>query len=572
MIDDVLQQPTARTFKLDDLVKLVLGGRIRVPHFQRDFRWDARDVLRLFDSIFKGYPVGSVLLWRRPADAQLLKLGALEIDAPASDEAFWVVDGQQRITSLVNALSASAYEKDERFRLDYNLADGRIEKGGESDSENSIPLPVLFDLRKMLLWSADHTELVLNVNDIAARIREFELPASIVAQADREVLQDIFDRMNNAGKRLRRAEIFSAIFSPDENSIDDRLTISGIAERVEYDCSFGRVDDDTVLQVILARRGSNVTREVHREFGDPLTRRSAEFTENRDTAYEEGEKALRLAIAFLQRDAGVPHFAFLPYRYLLTVLARFFAHFPEPEERNRELLTRWFWRAALAGPEIFKGSATGAVRSLASRITPGEEIESVQALLESVTRKYPQPLPDLRNFRTTSSATRVSLCALWELGPKSFQTGNTYSFQEIATQLDGQSTALEVAFEAIPRGLVPASMRPWTANRMILIPDPSPEQVREAISRRGSLFKLAGDELKDLDGVLASHLIDQIASDLLANGDQAGFLMHRAAQLDDFVGSFLVRKTGESFEDTPPLSSLDLDDEIDRDDMSDASR
>ena len=39
---------------------------MRVPHFQRSFRWDARDVGLLFDSILRGYPVGSVLLWNAP--------------------------------------------------------------------------------------------------------------------------------------------------------------------------------------------------------------------------------------------------------------------------------------------------------------------------------------------------------------------------------------------------------------------------------------------------------------------------------------------------------------------------
>lgn len=95
---------SATTYDLEDLVTDAWEGRIRVPHFQRDFRWTLQDVIRLFDSIVKGYPVGSLLLWVREADAQRIRLGALDIDAPQVQQALWVVDGQQRITSLANAL------------------------------------------------------------------------------------------------------------------------------------------------------------------------------------------------------------------------------------------------------------------------------------------------------------------------------------------------------------------------------------------------------------------------------------------------------------------------------------
>lgn len=63
-------RPGAITLGLDDLVELAWDGRIRVPHFQRDFKWTRQDVIRLFDSILRRYPIGSLLLWRRPAPAQ----------------------------------------------------------------------------------------------------------------------------------------------------------------------------------------------------------------------------------------------------------------------------------------------------------------------------------------------------------------------------------------------------------------------------------------------------------------------------------------------------------------------
>src|SRR5437868_3613637 len=113
-------RPSATTYDVERLVEMAWQGQIRVPHFQRDFRWGREDVMRLFDSIVKGYPVGSLLLWLRPAPAQALTLGSLRIDAPRLDQALWVVDGQQRVTSLANALHEDG-ARESRFALAYDL-------------------------------------------------------------------------------------------------------------------------------------------------------------------------------------------------------------------------------------------------------------------------------------------------------------------------------------------------------------------------------------------------------------------------------------------------------------------
>ena len=60
----------ADAYPLDDLVEQVRDGKVRIPGFQRLFRWSEQDVLKLFDSIAKGYPIGTLLLWQRPADAE----------------------------------------------------------------------------------------------------------------------------------------------------------------------------------------------------------------------------------------------------------------------------------------------------------------------------------------------------------------------------------------------------------------------------------------------------------------------------------------------------------------------
>jgi hypothetical protein len=556
---DAFAQPSARTFRLEALVRLVGEGKVRVPHFQRSFRWDQKDVVKLFDSILRGYPIGSVLLWQRAAPADEIALGAMSINAPAFPDALWVVDGQQRITSLVNAVSQDAYDRDERFRLDYDLDRNQVLRHADAHRLLSVPLPVLFDLRRLLGWMSEHPEVgdqIATVNEVAVRLRDFELPASVVAQADQTVLQEIFDRMNNSGKRLRRAEVFSAIFAASESQVNESLSIQSMAERAMVETRFGRIDDDTVLRIILARRGANVARDLHGEF-DPGRRPSEEFPgETRDEAFENGYATLVRTVEFVQTRAGVPHFSFLPYRFMLIVLTRFFGHFPDPSERNLELLVRWFWRAALAGPGLFKGSATGAARAFNALIEPKSEDDSVQRLLSAVPDERLVFFPDVSRFRTNEAASRVILCALWSLSPRR-PDGAQISGSDLARVLEESTSALPLIGDLLPAESLEPKWRATVANKLMILPSDDLEVVREKLEDRPALFAREGDDA----AFFKSHGLSNSAISSLRDGRRIEFLEQRLSVVSDLVARFLAARTGRGLESTPPLSSLNLDDD-----------
>ena len=551
-------RPGATTIDLDDLVELAWSGRIRVPHFQRDFRWTRTDVIRLFDSIVKRYPVGSLLLWRRPAVEQRVPLGVLSIDAPAVDQALWVVDGQQRIVSLANALHDDG-ATDPRFALAYDVQARRIVSQPAIEDPYAIPLPVVFDLARVLQWFAAHPEVADYQSaafEFTKNLRQFSIPAYQVVQEDMETLQDIFDRMNNYGKRLSRAEIFSALNAGSEADATSKLDLEQIADHVEDALGFGRLDADTVLRAILARRGADVQREIRIEFDDNR-RTGVEFpNEGRDVAFEAGQDALFRAVQFLQ-SIGVPHFALLPYRYLIVVLTRAFAHYPDPDPANLRLLGRWFWRAAVLGPEIFKGSATGAMRMLCTRVRPGDLTGSIDELL-SVLDKHHVKVPDLHRFRTNEAAAKITLCSWWDLGPRSPDTGNPFEQSQLAVALIDRPTAADVVLSIFARRTVPERYRLWSSNR-VLVPalDEPLSTVSGVFSQRPLLMA------KDLwDRVLRSHAISPESENLLSSGKVVGFLETRQADLQRVLESFLRRKCEWDFEDTPPLNELLIEDLI----------
>ncbi len=558
-------RPGATTLDLDDVVELAWSGQIRVPHFQRDFRWTRQDVIRFFDSIVKRYPVGSLLLWRRPAPAQRLILGALRIDAPKIDQALWVVDGQQRVTSLANALHPDG-ARDSRFNLGYDVRADRIMNRPGTDDPYVIPLPTLFDLAKVLDWFATHPEIGdyrSKVFELAKNLRHFAIPAYQVVQEDEHVLREIFDRMNNYGKQLSRAEIFSALNAGDESDAEHTLTITQIANHVEDELSFGRVDADTVLRAILARRGPDVHREIRLEFDDNNRRGDLEFrNEDRDSAFAAGEEALVRAVSFLQ-SIGVPHVALLAYRYLLVVLTRVFAHHHEPDPTNLRLLGRWYWRAAVLGPEIFKGGTTGAVRILCTRVDPSDLSASIRGLLGAL-EDHQVKFPELRRFRTNEASAKITLCSWWELGPRSPDTGAPFELPQLTEALIGRATAAAAVAVFFARSFVPESYRLWAANRALI-----PVLTEPVSEVSGAFLQRPFDVPEDTWAqVLRSHSISTESECRLVAGDTVAFLQSRQVELQQVLESFLRRKCEWGFENTPPLHELlieDLDEEGDDD-------
>ena len=92
-------EPRPEVERIETLVRLVKDGHIKLPKFQRPFVWTKQNILDLMDSIYKGYPIGSILLWltkqklaseRNIAD---LEITELEEEYPTN----YLLDGQQRL-------------------------------------------------------------------------------------------------------------------------------------------------------------------------------------------------------------------------------------------------------------------------------------------------------------------------------------------------------------------------------------------------------------------------------------------------------------------------------------------
>lgn len=90
------------TLTIRRVIDRIISGEIRIPAFQRDWVWSPQQVSFLLDSIYKGFPIGMVFLWKTNSKLDTEKdLGNYSLPEPRKEHpVYYVLDGQQRLTSL----------------------------------------------------------------------------------------------------------------------------------------------------------------------------------------------------------------------------------------------------------------------------------------------------------------------------------------------------------------------------------------------------------------------------------------------------------------------------------------
>ena len=442
-------QPKHETFRLSELRDLVATGRVRIPDFQRSFRWTNQDVVALFDSLHHGYPIGNLLMWKREAPAQRVTVGSIDIDAPQRSDALWLVDGQQRVTSIVNAMDARS-ERDARFAVGYDLDNACVVSTLGRHSRAVMPLFRLFDFGSAWQWFEENADL----QALRGRYQEafnifnaVSVPATVLEGADEDKLRVIFDRINQSGKKLKSSEVFDALNS----SVSDGRTLGSIADAVAHATNFGVLSKEYVLNALKARRNPDYTRDVRSEFGDERRRTSDFPDEDLDAAYAETEQALVRAVRFLQETCFIPHVSVLPYGAILVVVSRFFALFPEPQRRNKELLKRWVWRTIIKTIEGAISSGNVQTRTFLKDVRRADESGSVQRLLESVGEREASKHVAIPNARLNRSDTRACVCAMWSSYVRSEEYAGQASIAVLDSLVEDYGNAAGLLVEYVER-------------------------------------------------------------------------------------------------------------------------
>ena len=108
--------------KYTDLISEIRTGQVKIPQFQRKFVWGIKASAKLLHSVMKGYPIGTFIYWRTNERLRAIRdLGNLKLPDPKHGEYVnYVLDGQQRLTSLFAAMTGVTIQNEDGKSVDYS--------------------------------------------------------------------------------------------------------------------------------------------------------------------------------------------------------------------------------------------------------------------------------------------------------------------------------------------------------------------------------------------------------------------------------------------------------------------
>lgn len=229
-------------YSLSKLLEDIEMGEIGLPEIQRPFVWKNSKVRDLFDSMYKGFPVGYLLFWANGVGNGHRQIGANEKQKVAR---LLIVDGQQRLTSLFAVLKAlpvvrSDYTEGRIFIAfrprdqKFEVADAAIQRDPEfipdisqlwsgDLSRNRFVKRFIHQLNETRPVSEEEEDELIESIDRLYDLQNYPFTAlELSASVDEEQVSDVFVRINSQGVTLNQADFILTLMSVfwEEGRID----------------------------------------------------------------------------------------------------------------------------------------------------------------------------------------------------------------------------------------------------------------------------------------------------------------------------------------------------------------
>jgi hypothetical protein len=221
--------PTSTHKPISSLIAEVDSGEILLPEIQRGYVWKPGQIAYLLDSLYRGYPSGSMLLWKPSEEVQVRGL-AIEASGKApAHSPLYLLDGQQRLTSLHRVVHGHAEAQvvffvgePQRFQ---------VQSAATKKDPRWVPVADVFGNASLMQLTTAVTDggSDLNADDVYERlnrlrqVRDRPFYVEIVEGLTYGEVAEIFVRVNSRGRSLKTVDLTLALLSTEWPGVVEKV-------------------------------------------------------------------------------------------------------------------------------------------------------------------------------------------------------------------------------------------------------------------------------------------------------------------------------------------------------------
>jgi len=519
--------PSPEVLHLTTLFRRIQSGEIRIPAFQRKFVWQESDILKLFESVYRGYPIGSLLLWK--VNEKLLKIEEGDTSPfPKVEERYpisFVLDGVQRLSTLYGALHLEDISTESHLNVIFDLRNEEfLHFDPEELPDAYIHLSDLFSPRRLIkaqqaltdLYNGD--DLLEKTINLHAAFQEYMVPVVTITRREVAEVVEIFERVNSSGLTLGTVDFMRAATWSEQFDLANELTK---LERRFADLGYP-LRQETLVKLLAVALNKDPT-------PDEMIKLRTHSARELHKGIKLAEKATQKAIEFLKKEVYVLSSSFLPYEAQLLVLAKIFLDNHQPDNSLLSKARSWFWSVSFS--ETFRGKpdhyVVRAIRNaelLAKKQTSAFDNRLSFSVQDTLERRTTRGTALTSAFCTLFAANKAQSLTTGELIPPEefLQEYSSSSFHHLIPRV----TLAELASTQN----IPASCMANT----ILIRSSENKAIGGATTL--GLLRHTTEHLKGRsEAVLLSQFITTQSLQFLERKDYLSFLMARAIRIFDAV-------------------------------------
>jgi len=451
-----------RTYiSVNELKNRVERGELVLPEMQRRYVWPATRVRDLFDSLYRGYPSGAILVWETNEEVETREMAISPTQDPSISTKQLLLDGQQRIISLTAVLLGKSVKVRNRQRpieILFNLEhpEGPPVEVMEIDADeltatiediegNLAKKDIQAELKKRTFVVASHSlqndplwvpvsdifikteseilkKIGINSNDkkwdfYSERLQKVKKIADYqyemqVLERDKsyEEVTEIFVRVNSLGVKLRGSDLALAQISSKWKGFINLME--------DFAKEFNDNEDYLIDSGLLVR--IMVAFATHQSRFKTIGRiRKADL----EKSWEKTKEGLRFAVNFLKSNAYIGKLGLLSSPFLLVPIAVYAVNNNEQiSQAEEKKLLRWFYYAHMRGHYSLGSSESILDADLSILFKKGNLNDLIDKLFQHV-KKFDVDSVDIIGKSLRSPMFAMLYVALKANGAKDWKTG-----------------------------------------------------------------------------------------------------------------------------------------------------